>query len=140
MTLDAQGCIIDPYFYSERTVRKIGKSKNLKPWEKGQSGNPEGRPKGSRNRSTIVREWLDANATDGEKGKVADQLVRALIQTALKGNVQAFRELMDSAYGKVSEKVDTSGPIVMMPSIKMRMNNGETKELTFNVGKPRKKD
>ena len=28
-------------------------------WKKGESGNPAGRPKGSKNRSTIIREMLD---------------------------------------------------------------------------------
>ena len=32
---------------------------NLKHFEKGKSGNPAGRPKGSKNRSTIIREMLD---------------------------------------------------------------------------------
>ena len=30
-------------------------------WEKGQSGNPNGRPKGSKNRSTIAKYWLEVN-------------------------------------------------------------------------------
>ncbi len=34
----------------------------LQQWEKGKSGNPGGRPKGSKNRSTIVRKWLNAFA------------------------------------------------------------------------------
>ena len=33
---------------------------NLKPFKKGESGNPAGKPKGTRNRSTIVREWMEA--------------------------------------------------------------------------------
>ena len=32
---------------------------NLKPFKKGQSGNPKGRPKGSKNRSTIIKKWLE---------------------------------------------------------------------------------
>ena len=35
------------------------KEDNLIPFQKGESGNPNGRPKGSRNRSTIVRQWLE---------------------------------------------------------------------------------
>jgi hypothetical protein len=37
----------------------------LKPFEQGESGNPNGRPKGSRNRSTIARLWLETTS----KGK-----------------------------------------------------------------------
>ena len=31
---------------------------NLRFWKKGESGNPNGRPKGSKNRSTIAKKWL----------------------------------------------------------------------------------
>ena len=30
-------------------------------WKKGQSGNPNGRPKGAKNRSTTARKWLNIN-------------------------------------------------------------------------------
>ena len=30
-------------------------------FRKGESGNPNGRPKGSKNRSTIARRWLEVN-------------------------------------------------------------------------------
>ena len=33
----------------------------LKPFEKGESGNPNGRPKGAKNRSTIAKYWLEVN-------------------------------------------------------------------------------
>ncbi len=41
-------------------------------FKKGQSGNPAGRPKGSLNRGTIARRWLEAlrngkNSITGEK-------------------------------------------------------------------------
>lgn len=40
----------------------MAKEDNLKPaWSQGESGNPNGRPKGSRNRSTIARQWLEVN-------------------------------------------------------------------------------
>jgi len=34
---------------------------DLIPFKKGESGNPNGRPKGSKNRSTIARRWLEVN-------------------------------------------------------------------------------
>ena len=39
----------------------MAKEDNLIPFQKGESGNPNGRPKGSRNRATIVRQWLEVN-------------------------------------------------------------------------------
>lgn len=88
---------------------------NNKPFPKGVSGNPLGRPKGLRNRSTIVREWLEAtykkvNPITGQNEtlQIQDHLVISLIGKALKGDVQAFRELFDSGHGKVSELLDVT--------------------------------
>ena len=38
----------------------MANEENLIPYKKGQSGNPNGRPKGSKNRSTIAKKWLQA--------------------------------------------------------------------------------
>ena len=80
---------------------------------KGQSGNPNGRPKGRRNRSTLVREWLEVaqkvkNPISGviEELEQQDLIVLALIKKARSGDVQAAKELMDSAHGKITDRLD----------------------------------
>jgi hypothetical protein len=85
---------------------------NPKPFVKGQSGNPAGRPKGTRNRSTIVREWMEAierakNPITGETEELsqADIATLAVLKKARSGDVNAYRELMDSAFGKVPDRV-----------------------------------
>ena len=96
--------------------KKRGNVANLKPQKAGEpSHNPLGRPKGLRNRSTIVREWLEAtykkvNPITGQNEtlQIQDHLVISLIGKALKGDVQAFRELFDSGHGKVSELLDVT--------------------------------
>lgn len=82
-------------------------------FEKGISGNPNGRPKGARNRSTLVREWLEVkqkakNPITGQTEELEQQdlMTLALIKKAREGDVQAYRELMDSAHGKVEQKTD----------------------------------
>ena len=93
-----------------------GRVENLRPQKAGElSHNPLGRPKGLRNRSTIVREWLEANykkinpiTGQNETLQIQDHLVISLIGKALKGDVQAFRELFDSGHGKVSELLDVT--------------------------------
>jgi hypothetical protein len=100
---------------SNKSVEKQSKLNpvpNSKPFPKGVSGNPNGRPKGLRNRSTIVREWLEAtesmkNPITGQSEKLAqyDIITLALIQKARKGDVQAFKELMDSSFGKIPDKL-----------------------------------
>jgi hypothetical protein len=53
----------------------------------GESGNPAGRPRGSRNRSTSALRAL----IDGE----ADELIRVLATAARNGNVSAAKVLLD---------------------------------------------
>lgn len=105
-------------------------TKNLKSWKKGQSGNPAGKPKGVRNRTTIVRELLESKAPDGS-GLVVDQVLQALLRKAVKGDVSAARELLDSAYGKVTAESEPAVTYNMLPTV---MING--KPLVVNVGKP----
>lgn len=83
-------------------------------FKKGQSGNPKGRPKGSRNRDTLLRKWLETktsikNPVSGkvEKITVEDEVVLALIKEARKGNVTAIREIQDTMYGKVADKLES---------------------------------
>jgi len=54
-----------------------------RPFEPGQSGNPNGRPKGSRNAVTLLAESL----LDGE----AEAIIRKLVEKALDGNSSAMR-------------------------------------------------
>jgi hypothetical protein len=54
-----------------------------RPFEPGKSGNPKGRPKGSRNQATLLAEAL----LDGE----AEAITRKLINAALEGDTTALR-------------------------------------------------
>lgn len=112
----------------------MANEENLKPWKKGQSGNPAGKPKGTRNRATIIRELLEAKATDGD-GQIADQITRALINKAAEGDVAAFRELFDSAYGKNTDKVENSVHYTKMGNVMVQDADGQTRALEFNIGK-----
>lgn len=58
-----------------------------KPFEKGRSGNPDGRPKGSRNATTIALETL----LDGQ----AEALTQKAIDLALTGDMAALRICLD---------------------------------------------
>jgi hypothetical protein len=58
-----------------------------RPFQAGQSGNPAGRPKGARNKTTAALEIL----LDGE----AEALTRKAIELALAGDMQALRLCLD---------------------------------------------
>jgi len=86
---------------------------NLKPFEKGKSGNPTGRPKGSKNRSTIIREILSlmVQVKDHNGDEVWQsneyRMVQAMVNKAIeKGDVAAFNALYDNLYGKLKDTVD----------------------------------
>ena len=64
------------------TDKTAGKQRG-KPFVKGQSGNPYGRPEGSRNRATILAQAL----FDGQ----AEELIQKCIQMALEGDSTAMR-------------------------------------------------
>lgn len=92
----------------------MGKEDNLRPaWEKGQSGNPKGRPKGSKNRSTIAKYWLEVNQKlknpltgDSETMSQEDLMTLALIKKAREGDVSAYKALMDSGYGAPVQQIE----------------------------------
>jgi hypothetical protein len=74
-------------------------------WEKGTSGNPHGRPRGSRNKSTAeIKDILAANVS-------FEALVQKLYAMALKGNVKAAELLLGYGYGrpKGSEELRIEG-------------------------------
>jgi hypothetical protein len=82
-------------------------------WEKGESGNPNGRPKGAKNRSTIAKYWLEVNQNlknplTGESQTMSqeDLMTLALIKKARDGDVSAYKALMDSGYGAPVQQIE----------------------------------
>lgn len=88
---------------------------NLIPAQKGEVRNPKGRPKGSKNRSTIARHWLDVNQKlknplTGQEEIMSqeDLMTLALIKKAREGDVNAYKALLDSGYGAPTQQIDTT--------------------------------
>lgn len=91
----------------------MANEENLIPYQKGQSGNPKGRPKGSKNRSTIAKKWLQVEqdlknplTSEIETMSQEDLMTLALIKKARKGDVQAYQKLLDSAYGAPVQQIE----------------------------------
>ena len=104
----------------------------LKPFEKGESGNPNGRPKGSKNRSTIARHWLQVNQNlknplTGQEETMSqeDLMTLALIKKAREGDVNAYKALMDSGYGAPVQQIEQTNTDIDLSG----MSTDELKEL-----------
>jgi hypothetical protein len=81
---------------SGETVAGRGRIENLKPWPKGVSGNPGGRPKNDLARE-IAQEVFEQNP---------EAIYKALTRALLKGNAYLFKQLADRAYGKIADKLE----------------------------------
>jgi hypothetical protein len=100
-------------------------------WEKGESGNPAGRPKGSKNRSTIARQWLEVNQNlknpitgENETMSQEDLMTLALIKKAREGDVNAYKALMDSGYGAPVQQIEqTNIEIPLFPDVQEDNSN-----------------
>ena len=91
----------------------MANEENLIPATKGEVRNPNGRPKGSKNRSTIARQWLEVkqnlkNPLTGETETMSqeDLMTLALIKKAREGDVAAYKALMDSGYGAPVQQIE----------------------------------
>lgn len=81
---------------SEKTV------KNLKPFPKGKSGNPNGRPK----KLPALEELLLSNMSEEKDGIMAvDLVIKKLRQKAIQGDMKAIEYLLDRVYGKMKDNV-----------------------------------
>jgi hypothetical protein len=91
----------------------MANEENLIPAQKGEIRNPNGRPKGSKNRSTIARKWLEVNQSlknpltgESETMSQEDLMTLALIKKAREGDVTAYKALMDSGYGAPLQQIE----------------------------------
>lgn len=91
----------------------MANEENLKMFQKGESGNPKGRPVGSKNRSTIAKRWLSVEqnlknplTSENESMSQEDLMTLALIKKAREGDTQAYQKLMDSAYGQPIQQIE----------------------------------
>src|SRR5262249_28738519 len=83
---------------------KLGKR-----YKPGESGNPNGRPKRTRLTEALLAQ-LEQTAPNEDT--VAECIARALILEALKGNVQAIREIGDRTEGKPRQQLDVNANVL----------------------------
>lgn len=110
---------------SGKTVgaKKRGRIENLKPWKRGQSGNPAGRPKNTK-LTEATRAWLEE--IDSKSGLTnAERVAMALGKKALKGSHDAFKAIGDRAEGKPSQSVEVIVEHGGLGPVLSQLNRGE---------------
>lgn len=75
-------------------------------WKKGQSGNPCGRPK-SKTLSDAYKNKLEELVPNDAEGRTwAELIAEGQIRDAVKGNVQAAREIADRTEGRARQAIE----------------------------------
>ena len=99
----------------------MANEKNLKSWKPGQSGNPKGKPKGTKHLSTRIQNMLQDDSfvqklSDGSvlKGAPVEAILRVLIVRAAEGDLRAFDLLGKYGYGNKLD-VTTDGQQLPTP-------------------------
>ena len=82
-------------------------------FQPGRSGNPKGRPKGRKNKVSVVREIIERKVTLRENGKmrrvsVFEALVESLVAKALKGSVNDQIKLVQLIEKHMPDKLEDS--------------------------------
>jgi hypothetical protein len=88
----------------------MDRSENLKPWPKGVSGNPTGRPKKKPLTDELERILLE-EAPNSNGQTWAAIIARALVRRASKGDVRAIAELGNRVEGKPVQAVELDANI-----------------------------
>jgi hypothetical protein len=82
--------------------------KGAKPFKKGQTGNPEGRPK---KLPALDKLLADVLGTVDDQDSEMKAVINALIGRAKKGDVRAAEVLLDRAYGKPKQDINLTETI-----------------------------
>jgi hypothetical protein len=92
----------------ENSVRNEARARQvagLKPFQKGQSGNPAGRPKSAILSNAIRKKLNEIDETDPERRTFAEVLAEQLVMKAKTGDVQALKEIADRTEGKARQSI-----------------------------------
>lgn len=102
-------------------------------FKQGQSGNPNGRPKGSMNIKTIIRKLLEEEDVDfdGIKKSKGMIMTNSILRKASKGDVSAFKALVERLEGLPKQEIDQTNThnFVKMPTIKTK-----DQEMEIDIG------
>lgn len=91
---------------------------NLRPAKKGEVRNPKGRPPGIPNAKTRYKRLLELTETiknpvtgEMEEFSIIEQLDMQVIAKARKGDLRAYRELMDRLEGRAAQSIELDATV-----------------------------
>jgi len=98
---------------TEKNQRSLA---NLKPFKKGESGNPNGRPKGASVVAELRKLVEETDWKDKKTGKThlqAKAIAMKLVNMAMddEGNLGAIKEIFDRLYGKAQQNVNVDANV-----------------------------
>jgi hypothetical protein len=102
-------------------MKKVNPIPNNKPFEKGQTGNPNGRPKKLPNLDELGAQLL----SEEKSGMTAlEAVIKSMIHKAVKGDTAAAKLVLDRFYGLAAQKIDhtTKGESLNSPFNSMDLN------------------
>src|SRR5436190_13366958 len=86
-----------------------GTPENLRPFPKGTSGNPSGRPRGPK-LSTLIAQELEKPTVPGSEVTKAKMVAARLVNLAEAGDISAIKEVIDRLEGKSVARNESGAP------------------------------
>jgi len=115
---------------SENTETQQRKRRGAPPeylFKPGQSGNPNGRPKGSKNFTTLFEKAVKDVAKKLELGEDPDaveiQIIQRGIKEALSGKYPFYKDLFDRIYGKPAEVIKLDAEEGFLSEVEIKIKN-----------------
>ena len=110
----------------QNSGKTVSNSQNLKPWVKGVSGNPGGRPK-TKPLTEELQRLLEQEAPNSKGRTWATAIALALVKRASKGDVRAISELGNRVEGRPAQAVELNADL--SSSIVERLQAGRKRVL-----------
>jgi hypothetical protein len=89
--------------------------KHLIPAKKGEVRNPKGKPKGTKNKSTIFKEMLASKITGDLT--VQEELITKLYEAMQGGDLKAIDLILNGAFGKDKQVVEQTNIEIKPPKV-----------------------
>jgi hypothetical protein len=109
--------------------------RNLKPWPKGVSGNPKGRPKSQTLGEAYRKALAEPVPNDPENRTFAEVIAAIVCESAVSGNIQAAREIADRTEEKnqrmlehsvTTESIEEQRTRLMTRAVQTQLDDGFT--------------